>query len=419
VRAVRLLFLVSGGAIATIYPFVTVMLQARGFDPAAIGLVAAVSAVGFAVVVPIWGHLADVTLGRVRALQVAAIGGAVVMVGFGAPWPPVVLGLIVVVFTMFEAAFTPLADALAVGMMIDRARQYGPVRLLTSLSFAIVCIVAGFLYTAVGYGPAPFLWAASTTAMALFLFLIPNPPRNERVTTHGARGGSMRLAIASAPRLPGVLLAVGLVYLDILSGLTFLSLRIVDLGGRPSDVGLSSGVGALMEVPGLLVAGVIAARVGLRGLFVLSAVMYAVFTLSWVFISDPTLIIATRAFTGFAFAGLWYACVLTIGVLLPGRLQGTGQALFQTTAFGVAAVIANVIGGFIYGSFGPGFVFALGSFAGMASALVAWRFLPRRGERQTTQTEAPGESGSPSGPDGRAPLDRTLDPEFPGPVLTP
>ncbi len=418
-RAVRVIFLVTGGAIAVIYPFITVMLQARGFDPAAIGLIAAVSAVGFTIVVPIWGHLADVTLGRVRALQVAAIGGAVVMVGFGAPWPPVVLGLIVVVFTIFEAAFAPLADALAVSMVIDRAKQYGPLRLLTSLSFGIVVIFAGFLYDRVGYGPAPFLWAAGAVFMAALLFLIPNPPRASRVRTHGERGGSMRLAIASAPRLPGVLLAVGLVYVDVLAGVTFLSLRIVDLGGQPSDVGLSSGVAALMEVPGLLVAGVIAARVGQRGLFILSALLYAVCTFSWAFIDDPTLIIATRLVTGFAFAGLWYACVLTIGVLLPSRLQGTGQALFQTMAFGISAVIANVIGGLIYDSLGPGFVFSLGSVAAVLAAIVAWRSLPRRGEKQASEAEVPGVGGSPPGQDAQGMVDPTLDPEFPEPVLTP
>ena len=66
-----------GAAIATIAPFVSVMLHERGLEPAAIGLVSSVSALGFTLAVPVWGHLGDVTLGRVRALQVAAIGAGI------------------------------------------------------------------------------------------------------------------------------------------------------------------------------------------------------------------------------------------------------------------------------------------------------------------------------------------------------
>ena len=61
------------------------MLSERGFEPAAIGFVTAVSALGFTLAVPVWGHLADVTLGRPRALQVAAIGAGAAMAAFGLP----------------------------------------------------------------------------------------------------------------------------------------------------------------------------------------------------------------------------------------------------------------------------------------------------------------------------------------------
>jgi MFS family permease len=70
--------------------------------------------------------------------------------------------------------------------------------------------------------------------------------------------------------------------------------------------------------------------------------------------------------------------VLTIATLLPGRLQATGQALYQTTAFGLAAILANVTGGIVYGALGPGVLFGAAAVLGVVAALVGWFVLPRR-----------------------------------------
>jgi MFS family permease len=139
----------------------------------------------------------------------------------------------------------------------------------------------------------------------------------------------------------------------------FLSLRIVQLGGTPGDIALSSAVASLAEIPAALVAGRIAARVGLRGLFIGSTLLYAAALGSWVVIDSVGLIIATRALTGVAFAGLFVAIVLTIQSTLPNRLQGSGQSLFQAVAFGATAVVANIVGWFVFEAIGPGVLFAL------------------------------------------------------------
>jgi MFS family permease len=96
----------------------------------------------------------------------------------------------------------------------------------------------------------------------------------------------------------------------------------------------------------------------------------------------PLAIVASRIVTGVAFSGVVVGVVMTIAVLLPADLQATGQALFQTTAFGVAAVIANVVGGLLYESFGHAVLFGLGAVLAVAAAAVGWLAFPhayRRG----------------------------------------
>ena len=67
--------------------------------------------------------------------------------------------------------------------------------------------------------------------------------------------------------------------------------------------------------------------------------------------------------------------VLSISSLLPRDLQATGQALYQTIAFGVASIVANMVGGIVYATFGVA-VFGLGAVLVGLGAVVGWLTMP-------------------------------------------
>jgi PPP family 3-phenylpropionic acid transporter len=382
VLVIRLVFLLAGVLLATFYPFASVIFLDRGFDAVEIGVVTAVGALVFAVSVPIWGHLADVRLGRPGALRVATLGSGLALAAFGLPWPALVLALMYLAFTATESAVAPLTDAIAVNALARPERDYPAIRLLTSLSFAGVSIACGFLYDATGYWPSTLLYAGVAVVLALVAGWAPDRPRADldHFSTAKRRGGSFRLAFAVQPRLPGILLAILLVQIGVIGGFTFLGLRIIELGGNPSDVALSAGISALAEVPSMLIAGRLIGRLGLRGVFSGGAAIYALTIASWAVLDSPVAIVGTRIITGFAFSSLWIASVLTMQRLLPDRLQATGQGLYQTTAFGVAAVIANLGGGILIAEFGTGPFFLLIAGIAGAAAVVAWFALPARRE---------------------------------------
>jgi PPP family 3-phenylpropionic acid transporter len=377
--AMRLTYIASGGALGLVLPFLWVVLQARGFDAGAIGFVSAAAGLSYALAVPVWGHVGDVTLGRARGFQVSAIGAALALIGLGLPLPGVILGAMVVAFIAFESAFSPLGDSLAISILADPSRQYGRIRWLQSLAFAVVAIVAGFVYNLVGYGWLPVLWAAGAALTALALVPLARIPQRREVHLAGRRGGSIRAALSIQPRLPRILIAIAAVYVGIAASSTFLVLRIVALGGQPSDVALVHGVAALTEAPGMLLASWLARRIGLRALFCLGALAYVICMVGWSVLDSPFAIIATRVLSGVGFAALWFACVLTMSVLLPARLQSSGQALYQLIAAGIAGVLANAIGGLVYQQIGAG-LFLIAAVVTFIGAILAWLCLPDRTE---------------------------------------
>ena len=393
VVALRVVVLALGAALAVIYPFISVILSDRGFSPAEIGLVSSIGAIGFTIAVPAWGHLADVRLGRPRTLFVTGIAGGLAIALLLGPWPPLVIALLFWLFWIFESPWQPLADAVTVNAV---GRDYARVRLLTSLSFAIVVIAAGFLYEVTGYAAAYVLFAASAGIMAIAALGVPDVERADlskhREVGRRALLGSTGVAVRLAPRLALVLGAVGLGHVGILAGFTYLPLRIVALGGSSADVALASGSSALMEIPAMLAAAGVARRIGLRGLFAGSALLYGACMASWTVIEAVPLIVLTRTLTGFAFAGILVGTVMTIGRLLPAELQATGQALYQTIAFGAAAIVANLVGGILYELLGPASVFAFGASLAALAVVIAWLSWPRFARVPATPTAEVGPS---------------------------
>ncbi len=404
-RIVQVLVLAVGAGLGVFYPFLSVILADRGFDAGGVGLVIALSAVGFTIAVPLWGHVADVVLGRGRALALCAIGAALGVSLLLAPVPAILIAAAIVAFSFFESAWQPLADAITVNALGERSAEYARVRVLTSISFAIASVLSGQLYDRTGYEAASLLLAACAVVLALAALRVPDvgrvdlgahapatrvadarptaPPRLMGTASRARRRalptwrmGSTGVALRTAPRLGLVMAAVGLVHVGIMGGFTFLPLRLVDLGGGAGDVALMSGLSATAEIPAMLGAAAIVRRIGLRGMFVGAAALYGACIASWIVIDTTLLVVATRALTGVAFAGLVVAVVLTIATLLPPGLQGTGQALYQTIGFGAAAIVANALGGIVYGTLGHAPFFALGAASALAAAVVGWFAIP-------------------------------------------
>ena len=387
--AIRVVFLLTGAILGVFYPFVSVILAGRGFSPAEVGFTAALSSVALTLATPGWGHLGDVVVGRVAALRLAVIGSTIVVLGLLLDIPPIAVALVIVAFTTFQSALTPLTDAIAVNALVGAPRTYARVRLLASLGYAGASLLAGRLYDVTGFGPAPVLWAALGLGILVTTRWVPDVRRYDRPRSVDRpdtaprpqplrHGGTIGLVLRTRPRLRGVLLGLGLVHFGILAGFTFLSLRLLELGSQPSGVALAAGIKALAEIPVFLVLPRIIASIGIRLLLVAGMLLYALVMVAWAFIDNPSLLIASQVLNGVAYAVTITAAVLSIAALLPAELQGTGQGLYQTVAFGIAAICANAIGGLIYASSGAIALFLVCAVLALLGAVVTWRTMPAR-----------------------------------------
>jgi PPP family 3-phenylpropionic acid transporter len=317
--------------------------------------------------------------GRRRALQIATIVAAGALGLTLAPIGGLVLSACFILFWVAANTIGPLIDALAVNAVADPQRDYPRVRLLGSLGFALTAIGVGFLYRETGYAIAVVLYAAAVAVVFLGAIRVPDVRRADLGprAVPGARLGSVGRAFREAPRLPVVLLAIGLIHITIIGSFTFLTVYLDELGGGPASVALATGIAALIEVPAFLFAARVARRTSLAAMFAAGALVYSITVLSWTVLEEPALVVASRAINGIGYAFFYTASVVTIAQILPASLQATGQTLFTMVAFGVAALIADIGGGFLWDVGGAGLVFGLAGAMGLASVIVGWRVMPR------------------------------------------
>lgn len=385
-NAMRLIFLCVGTALGAYLPFAAVIQSGRGFEPIAIGLIGAVSATVAVAAAPVWGHLGDVTLGRRRVLQVASLGAVGSLLVFGIAGLPLVMAAAWVSLGFFTSTVNPTTDAAAIVVVRGRpGSSFARLRMLVSLGFGLTAIATGLLYDAAGYGVAPFLAAGLFIPLALAARSMADPRRDAAMhAAEGRRGGSVSAAFSAQPRLPVVLLALGLGVVGIIAAFTYLPLRIAELGGTPSDIALASGLESLAEVPAFVVAGWLAPRVGYRVLFAGSAILLAACVMTLAVLTSPALMIWVRLLTGVGYSGITVASVSALGILLPVALQSTGQSLSSMT-WSLANILLGLAGGVIYQLAGAGTLFLSTGLLTLAAAGLGLAVLPGR-DRSSTET---------------------------------
>ena len=321
---------------------------------------------------PVWGHAADVWIGRVRALRIAALGAATMGLVFFLPEQRMLVVLpVVVLLAAFHGAVVPVGDAIALDHLgPENVRDYGLIRLWSSLAFAVAAIACGALYGVAGIGLMPLIYAVAMAALAAWSTTMTRdaPSRVES----GERFGSVGAAFRASPRLAPLLVGMLLWGIGFAAAWSFLPLRIVGRGGGPFLVGIAAASGAFIEVPVMRKSRWFTGRFSLRGVYVLGCVIYASVFVAWAFVKDPVVIAVLNGFEGVGFALLYVSGVMVVGKLVPKHLQATGQSMMQMVGQGLGPVLGASIGGVVYGRFGPPALFLGAAASTLLAATVIW-----------------------------------------------
>lgn len=367
----QVLFILFGIAIAAFFPFLALFLSDRGLSPQGIGVVIAAMALARMCAGPVWGHVADTSIGRRTTLQIGALGAAFVAFAlFLAHDQATIIGL-AFVFAVFSTTTGPNLDAIALEHLGDeRMSEYGRIRGWESLSYAVSCLVIGFVLERTS--PAWSMPAYAVGSLAVFAWTFTlHHDRPAHLERHG-RLGAVGAVFREAPRFWQFMLSLLLVWTGFNAAWNFIALKIEQGGGGPLLVGIGAALGGLIEVPVMRASAGLGRAWGLRRVFVLGCSVYALGFLLWGLIENPTVVSLLTVFEGIAFGLLFTTGVVVIGRMLPSSLYSTGQSMWVTASFGLAPILGAGIGGWAFERLGTVALYAGASCLALAGGGVAW-----------------------------------------------
>jgi PPP family 3-phenylpropionic acid transporter len=369
--AVLGLFLIFGLIIASFFPFLSVYLKDRGFEPDQIGFLLGAMAAIRIVAMPVWGHVADTRIGRKRALQLGLAGMVVfaVVASVLDSFVGIAFGAVGIALAM--AASGPNIDALALVQLGDeRMTEYGRIRGWESLSYATACLLFGWLLELHGVTLALPLYAGAGALMLVWTTVAVRPDRPHEPEGHG-RLGAVGAVFRAAPRFWGFLAATLLVWTGFNGAWNFVGLKIVGAGGGPLLIGVGTALGGFAEVGVMRLSPRLHRRLGLRKVYAIGCLVYALGFLLWGLIDDPTVVSVLSVLEGVGFSLLFTTSILVVGKLLPSSLYSSGNSLASMVGFGIGPIIGGGLGGIVYERLGSTTLFVGASFVALLGAVAA------------------------------------------------
>jgi PPP family 3-phenylpropionic acid transporter len=369
--SVQVLFVLFGVAVASFFPFLALFLDDRGLSPARIGIVIAAMALARIVANPVWGHVADTTLGRRAVLRIGALGSAVTALALFWVEGSTAILIASVLFAAFSTTTGPNIDAIALAHLgEERMGEYGRIRAWESLSYAISCFTIGAILEATGTEWTMVIYGLGSLAILAWSATVA--PDRPTPLEHKGRLGAVGAAFKAAPRFWRFLAAVLLVWTGFNAAWNIFGLKIASEGGGPLLVGIGTALGGLVEVPMMRLSSRAHRSWGLRKAYVLGCCVYALGFLLWGLVDDPTIVSVLTVFEGIGFAFLFTTSVVVIGRMLPASLQSTGQSMVWTIGFGVAPIVGAGLGGIVFETFGDVTLYAIASGLALAGGVAAW-----------------------------------------------
>jgi MFS transporter, PPP family, 3-phenylpropionic acid transporter len=340
-------------ALGVYMPFVVLYYREIGLDEAQIGLLLALSGVTQIVAGPLWGILADAL--RLRRLLPVVIVGTLVpvaLIGQVAAFAPIFA--LALIQSTFNVAVSPLADSATLEALGEQRERYGAQRVWGAVGWGVSTVVAGWLVDSLGLGL--IFWAYPLTG-ALAAFAALAMPRAALPATSTNLANAARRLLRD-PRWARFLASALLIGCSGALVHGFLSLYLQDIGAGGSEIGLAYLIASVSELPVMALSPLVLRRWGARPLLVTSGLAYAVRMAIYAVAPGPAFVIVAQLLHGLCFAAMWTAGVLEAQRLAPPGMEATAQSLFGTATFGVAVVLANIVGGVIYRDFGFGALFA-------------------------------------------------------------
>ncbi len=347
------------GATGALLPFTALYYRDLGFSGWQVGVLASLPALGVALSGPIWGAYSDSRSKHRFVLRVALGGAALVCLAASVPESFLLLLPLIAMLAFLEAPVASTFDGYGVTVSERLGVSYGRLRVWGSFGYTGSVLLVGWL---MGDDVTRLIFFAHAVCLGLGVLSTFGLPALSERTTRTVLGG-LGAATSNRP-LIALLVITYFMSIGVATMYAFLGIRIKELGGSASLVGLASALSSASELPIVAFSGWFLAKFGPVRMIALAIGVYACRLAAFAVITVPEWVLLVQLFHGLSYGAFLIASV-TLAHRLAGREQAaTAQALLAAMTFGFGSITGSLLGGLLLDSIG-----AVGVFRAAAALL--------------------------------------------------
>lgn len=344
------------GAFACYFPFLTIYLQSRNLNYTQIGFIFAINSLIAVIAQPIWGYITDKYMNKKKTIILTMLISSIVILSLTVIRDFHVIAACLALFICFQSSIGPIADAFTYDIIEGNKNiQYGQVRLMGSLGFAITALVVGTFISAAQVDKSFYIYSLLLLISMLIVSSIKFKGK------HGNRQFSSKDIFEILRNKNFIIFIISVILVNIATGAngSYISVLIQSTNGDVSRIGLLWFTMAMSELPAFFFGNRIIKKYGILNIYLISLGLYAVRFFLDSIAQNYTTVIAIQIMQGITFPLYMMTSLQYLMDIIPPRMRTSAITLYSALGGGLGGFIGNICGGMILESINVFFLFKI------------------------------------------------------------
>lgn len=345
----EMLYFTLYGTGACYYPFLLLYLEGRNLSYLQIGVIFAVNSLVGIIAQPVWGYITDKYLNKNKTLLISSIFSALLAFNFltAQSFPYIIVSVIMLM--IFQSITSPMVDAYSLEVIEQtNAFSYGQVRLMGSVSFALISVALGKVIQLTD--------SRASFILFIILFIITAYLVNSIKYEGKAniKRPSIKEVLDTIKQYKFMVFVFSVLLVNIALGAngSYISVLVKETGGSVTILGFVWFVIAISEIPAFFFGNHIQRRYGELNIYLWAVGLYALrFLLSSIEQSYIT-VIAIQLLQGISYPLYLMGAMQYLYKIVPEQIKASGITLLSSLGFGLGSFIGNLGGGILLESHG-------------------------------------------------------------------
>lgn len=296
-----------------------------------------------------WGYISDLT-SKIKTIflgLLVAMMCSVVLFILVAQYSFLAIGVMI----LFNITWMPLESLLDSWIFSTNDlphSEYGTIRSGGSIGFAIITLFFGGLIVRFGFGIAIIAFVLSGSI--LFITALTTKTQTSKVPT--SMGVTQVKLLLTNTKYVGILVFSILIFISYMGVNSFYIYIVQNVGGNESLIGIAASFAAFSEILGFYLGSKLQKK--FNPLLIMVWVAIVLFFRIYFLSQSQTYIgvLITAVLQGFAFSVFLGTFKIYITKITPVSLLASAQTIGASTYFGIASIIANILGGILIDDYG-------------------------------------------------------------------